>query len=310
MLVITRSEVQSLLDLDALIERLADGFVEVSAGRTSVPPRVAAFTPGGFLGAMPGYVGDVLEAKLVTVFPGNRDRGLPSHNALITLFDSDTGEPTAVMDGEYITAMRTAAASALATRTLAREEAGVLAIVGAGVQGASHLKMVPKVRNFTEIRIASRSRESGESLAQETGARTETESEAAVRGADVVCVCTHSTTPVIDRSWLGPGTHLTSVGANPQGGELDEPTVRDALVVVESRVALQPPPAGAFELQSLAPGDVVELGEILNGDHPGRTADDQLTLYKSMGHAMEDALAARLVYDAALAQGAGTSVSF
>lgn len=309
MLVVSRQEVTQLLDLDLLIDRLAQGFVEVSSGGTSVPPRVAAFTPDGFLGAMPGYVGDVLEAKLVSVFPGNRDRGLESHYALITLFDADTGRPLALLDGEYITAMRTAAASALATRTLAREDAAVLAIVGAGVQGRSHLEMVTRVRDFREVRIASRTLDSAAALAREMGASAVDGFENAVRGAHVVCMCTDSKTPVIDRSWLDPGTHVTSVGANPRGGELNDDTIRAGLVVVESRVALQPPPAGAFELEGLRAEDVVELGEILSGAHPGRTHTDQITVYKSMGHAMEDAVAAKLVYDAALEQGAGTPVS-
>lgn len=298
-----------LLDLDLLLECLPEGFIAVSTGQASVPPRVAAFTPGGFLGAMPGYVGDVLEAKLVSVFPGNRERGLESHNALIALFDAETGVPLAVMDGEYITAMRTAVASALATRTLARDDASVLTIVGAGVQGRSHLEGVARVRAFSEMRIASRTLDSAVAVARDTGATPVEGFENAARGADVVCVCTDSESPVIHRDWLDPGTHVTSVGANPRGGELDDGTIRAGLVVVESRVALKPPPAGAFELQGLADEDVVELGEILNGTHPGRTRDDQITVYKSMGHAMEDAVAAKLVYDAALEQGAGTTVA-
>ncbi len=309
MLILSRKDVEELLDLDALIDGLADGFVELSAGRASVPPRVAAFTPQGFLGAMPGYVGGVLEAKLVAVFPENAARGVPSHQAVIALFDSTTGEPLAIMDGEYITAMRTAAASALATKMLARDNAAVLAIVGAGVQGRSHLELLPRVRDFTEIRIASRRRDKSVELAEAADATAVEDFENAVRGADVVCLCTNASEPVIDTTWVSPGTHITSVGANRQGGEVDDATVRSALIVVESRVALAPPPAGAYELQRLGPRDVVELGEILTGDHPGRTSRDQITLYKSMGHAMEDAVAAKIVYDRALEAGVGTRVS-
>ena len=309
MLILSRADVEALLDLDELLDRLVDGFIEVSEGRASVPPRVAAFAPDGFLGAMPGYVAGVLEAKLVTVFSGNHERNLPSHNALIALFDSDTGIPLAVLDGEYITAMRTAGGSAVATMTLARANASALAILGSGVQGRAHLEMVRRVHKFSDVRIASRTHDHADALAERMNATAADSFEGAVRGAHVVCVCTDSTTPVIDRSWLEPGTHVTSVGANPRGGELDEGTVRAGLLVVESRTALEPPPAGAYELQGLEPDDVVELGEILSGKHPGRTSDDEITVYKSIGHAMEDAVAAKLVYDAALTQGAGTSVS-
>ncbi|MGH2808560.1 MAG: ornithine cyclodeaminase family protein [Actinomycetota bacterium] len=310
MLILNRSEVESLLDVNALIDGLASAFIELSAGRASVPPRVAAFAPGdsGFLGAMPGYVDGILEAKLVSVFHGNHSRGLPSHQALICLFDGETGTPLAVMDGAHITAMRTAAASALATRTLARDDVTVLAVLGAGVQGSSHLEMVPRVRAFEEIRIASRERAHAGALARPKRAIVVDTFEEAVRGAEVVCVCTDSTTPVVDASWLSPGTHVTSVGANPRGGELDGATIRSGLLVVESRAAFQPPPAGAFELQGMDPAAAAELGEVLDGTHPGRTDDAQITVYKSMGHAVEDAVAARLVYERAVATGIGARV--
>lgn len=308
MLILSRAEVEQLLDPDLLIERLADGFIQVSAGNASVPPRVAAFAPGGFLGAMPGYVANTLEAKLVSVFPGNNERGQPSHHALIALFDPHTGAPLAVMDGEHITAMRTAGASALATRVLAHHDASILAVIGAGVQGRAHLEMVRRVRSFPEVRIASRNYKHAGSLATEVDATPVETYEEAVRGAHVLCLCTNSSTPLITREWLEPGTHVTSVGANPQGGEVDLATVRAGLVVVESRVALQPPPAGAYELQGLDPEEVVELGEVLAGDHPGRTSDDQLTVYKSMGHAVEDAVAASLVYERAVREQVGTHI--
>ena len=308
MLVISRSEVEAVLDLDVLIDRLAEGFTDVSAGRASVPPRTAAFAPSGFLGAMPGYVGGILESKLVAVFPDNHSKGLPSHQALIALFDGDTGEPLALLDGTYITAMRTAGASALATRVLARDDAGVLTIIGAGVQGASHLEMLQRARDFREVHVASRTLEHASALARSVGGSATDDFEHAVRAADVICVCTDATTPVVEGAWLSPGTHVTSVGASPAGGELDRATVTAGLLVVESRVAFQPPPAGAFELQGMDPDQAVELGEVISGVHPGRTSVEEITVYKSMGHAMEDAVAARLVYDAAVAAGIGTEV--
>lgn len=310
MLVLSEDDVGRLLDLDLLIEALTGAFIELSSGRASVPPRVTATVPGrGLLGAMPGFAGGVLETKLVSLFPGNHERGLPSHQALIALFDPQTGSPLALMDGTRITATRTAAASALAVRTLARENSRVLAVLGAGVQGRSHLEVVPRVRAFDEVRVASRTRARAEALAQDLGAIVAASFEEAVRGADVVCACTHSAEPVLRREWLAPGTHVSSVGANFEGPELDEATVQAGLLVVESRVAFEPPPAGAAELSGLDPARAAELGEILAGSRPGRTSPEEITVYKSMGHAVEDAAAAGLVYQRALEQGAGLEVA-
>ena len=293
MLVLSREEVEQLLDVDALLERLARAFVELSAGRASVPPRVAAFAPAGLLGAMPGYVDGVLAAKLVALFPDHE----PSHQALIAVFDAETGTPLAVMDGTHITAARTGASSAVATRALAREDARVLAVLGAGVQGRSHLDAVRRVRSFDEVRVASRTFEHAAALAEETGAVAVESFEDALRNADVVCCCTHSSEPVLRRDWLSPGTHVTSVGAALDGPELDPETVQAGLLCVESRVAFSPPPAGSFELEGLDPEQAVELGEVLAGTRPGRADDRQITVYKSMGHAVEDAAAAALVLE-------------
>lgn len=306
MLFLSGEDVRRLLDLDRLLEALERAFVALSEGRASVPPRVAASVPErGLLAAMPGYVDGILETKLVSVFPSNHVLGLPSHQALIALFDADSGTPLAVMDGTHITAVRTAAAAALATRLLARTDAAVLAVLGAGVQARSHLEAVPRVLSFREIRLASRTREHAEALARETGATVAASFEEAVREADVVCACTDAGAPVLSRAWLAPGSHVTSVGASREGPELDEETVRAGLLAVESRVAFQPYPGGAHELQGLDPDASVELGELLAGTRSGRTSDDQLTVYKSMGHAVEDAAAARLIYQQALIEGAG-----
>jgi alanine dehydrogenase len=308
-LVLTQHEVRRLLDLDLLIDSLERAFVELSAGRASVPPRTAAMVQGrGLLGAMPGYLDGVLEAKLVSVFAGNHAVGLPTHQALIALFDDRTGSPLAVMDGTAITAVRTGAASAVATRALAREDARVLAVLGAGVQGRSHVDAVTRVRDFSEIRIASRARAHAEALADELGAVVTASFEEAVRGADVVCACTDSGEPVLRREWLAGGEHVTSVGASREGPELDQATVQAGLLVVESRVAFEPYPAGAHELEGLDPESAAELGEVLAGTRDGRTSPDQITVYKSMGHAVEDASAAGLVYSRALKLGAGTEV--
>jgi alanine dehydrogenase len=312
LLVLGRADVERLLDLDELVHALAAAFAELSAGRASVPPRVGARAPGGLLAAMPGHLpGAGLAAKLVTVFPGNHSRGLPTHLALIAVFDEETGLPLALMDGTYITAARTAAASALSTRLLARPEAAVLAILGAGVQGEAHLHALRRLRTFREVRIASRSPDHAGALASAAGggARPVASFEGAVRGADVVCCCTHAAEPVLSYSWLAAGAHVTSVGANAAGPELDAETVRRGRLFVESRVAFEPPPAGAAELAGLDPAQATELGEVVAGAAPGRRSPDEVTVYKSMGHAVEDAAAAALVYRRARREGAGQTVA-
>src|SRR5439155_63597 len=206
---LSRAEVERLLDPEALLDALAGAFRALSDGSTSTPPRSAARSHAGLLGVMPGYVpGLGLEAKLVTIFAGNHRLGLPSHQALIALFDDETGRPLAVMDGTHVTAARTAAASALLARLLARPEARVLAIFGAGVQGGAHLEAVAHVGRFDEVRVASRSHDHAEALAsRHSAARAMRSFEDAVRGADLVCCCTDSSEPVLRYEWLGPGTH-------------------------------------------------------------------------------------------------------
>jgi alanine dehydrogenase len=286
MLVLNRDEVEELLDLDALPDALARAHAELSAGAVSMPARIAALAEGGLLGAMPAYLPSAgLGCKLVTLFPGNVDR--PTHQAEIVIFDPGNGTPVAVMDGTYITAMRTAAAAALATRLLAREDARVLAILGTGVQSRSAQEMFPRVRDFAEIRVAGRG-----------------EYEDAVRGADVVHAATHSPEPVVRAEWLEPGAHVSSVGYNAPGSELDPAIVARADVIcVESRdSAFAPLPAGAPELAAVEPGRTVELGEVVSGTRPGRTRDGEITLYKSVGVAVQDLAAAALVLSAARAR--------
>jgi alanine dehydrogenase len=214
------------------------------------------------------------------------------------------------MDGTYITATRTAAGSALATRLLAREDVSVLAILGAGVQARTHADALRRVRRFDEIRVASRDRDRAAQLAAELDGEAVGSWEEAVRGADVVAATTHTTEPVVLREWLEPGVHVNSVGANPAGrGEVDAATVRDAVVAVEFREStLAPPPAGASEFRDGAPSDVVELGELVAGTKQGRTSPEQITLYKSVGVAVQDAAAAALVLQAARERSAGREI--
>jgi ornithine cyclodeaminase/alanine dehydrogenase-like protein (mu-crystallin family) len=311
MLYLSRADVERLLDLDAMLDALADALIIFSSGTTSVPPRVAARVPdAGLLGAMAGYVpGVALETKLVSVFPGNDADGIPSHQGLIALFDERNGTPLALMDGTYITAMRTGGAAAVAARALAREDASILAILGAGVQGGSHLKTFPRIRDLSEIRIASRDAKRAAALAAgHSRARAVSSFEEAVRGADIVACCTDARQPILRRAWLKSGAHVSSVGGT-FGPELDPETVASGRVFVEWRgAATNAPPAGATELQGLDPVTLTEVGEVLAGTRPGRTSADEITVYKSTGHAVEDAAAARLVYDRARAEGAGVSL--
>jgi alanine dehydrogenase len=307
---LSEQEVRDLLDLDELVDALADAHRELSEGKASMPPRIAAFAEqDGLLGAMPSYLPSAgLACKLVTLFPHNEDR--ETHQAVICVFDPENGTPVALMDGTYITAARTAAGSALATRLLAREDAQVLAIVGTGVQARSHAQALPRVRDFTEIRVAGRDRDKAETLATELGAKAVDTYEDAIRGADVVAATTHTTEPVVRREWLSPGAHVNSVGLNPAGREVDAATVSEALLVVESRQStLAPPPAGAPELVGVDPNHVhAELGELVAGTKPGRTSPEQVTLYKSVGVAVQDAAAAALVLKAAREQSAGREI--
>ena len=244
---------------------------------------------------MPGYVSGVLEAKLVSVFPQNHVRGMPSHQGLIVLFDENTGAPIAVMDGVAITAIRTGASAAVAARWLARQDSATLAILGAGVQGRSNLEAFSRSRPFKEIRVASRNADSAKALAaQNPAAITCATFEEAVRGADIVCCCTDAREPVMKYEWLVPGAHVSSVGGT-FGPEIDAQTIGAGMLFVE--------------LQGLKPESLTEVGQVIAGTAPGRTAPEQLTVYKSTGHAVEDAAAVKIVYERALAEGAGQRVT-
>jgi len=197
----------------------------------------------------------------------------------------------------------------VAARALARHDARVLAVLGAGVQGASHLETFPRVRDFAEIRVASRDAEKAASLAsRHPRARVAKTFEQAVRGADVVACCTDTRAPVVHLEWLEAGTHVSSVGGT-FGPEIDPRIMSSSRVFVEWRgAATNAPPAGAHELQGMDPDKLTEVGEVLAGTRPGRMSEDEITVYKSTGHAVEDAATARLVYDRARAQGVGVSL--
>lgn len=326
-LVLTADEVAGLLDVDALIDALAPAMADLSAGRASVPNRCGAVVPAvnGRLFAMPGYVPsqNALVTKLVTLFPANAETSLPTHQAAIVVFDPETGTPAALIDGTVITAVRTGACSALSARLLARENASVLAVLGPGVQARSHARAVVRVRPIREIRVAGRYLPRAEALAEEMQKELDVEArgvgsyEEAVTGAHIVCATTHPTEPVVRRAWLDPGTHVTSVGWSAAGREVDDATVAEALVCVETRQAALAPvsAAGSPDLtEALRDGlivedDIVELGELAAGTRTGRTSPEQITLYKSVGVAVQDATAATLVLTAARRAGVGRELT-
>ena len=307
-LLLNQDDVRRLLDPATMLDVLAQGFADLTAGNVSAPGRDGVQTRTGALLSMPGWIpGSPVGVKLVAAFHGNPARGLPGHQALICLFDEDTGTPLAVMDGAYITAYRTAGGAVLSTRLLARPDACRLAIIGGGVQGVTHAELMPLVRDIRELRVWSPSPASAARVAATyEWARAYPTAEEAVHDADIICMCTTAQEPPVRAEWVAPGTHVTSVGFHPPGGELDPALIARGSLFVETRAAFEPPPVGCDELQGLDPESGVELGEVILGTRPGRTSADEITIYKSMGHAMEDVVTASLVYQAALAEGLGS----
>ncbi|MBI5106874.1 MAG: ornithine cyclodeaminase family protein [Solirubrobacterales bacterium] len=313
-LVLSRAEVERLLDLRALLDALRGALCALTEGTIAAPARneLALSEDESFLLGMPGRrtTGGPVAVKLVTVVEQNLGRGLPSHLATITVHDATTGACRAFLDGTYVTAVRTAATAAVACDALARPDARTLAIVGAGVQGEQHLRTFPLVRAFEDVRIASLHRADAERLAAaDPRARAVASAEEAIRGADVVALATHSATPVLDPAWLAPGTHVSSVGYRPPDGELPRALLADARLFVETREAFAPTPVGCAELAGLDPATATEVGEVLLGRRPGRASRAETTTYKAMGHVAEDLAATELVLAAAARDGAGTTVA-
>ena len=290
--VLDESAVQQRLHYPDLIPAVADALAALAAGRVVQPVRsVLPIAPHqGFFAVMPAYAG-ALGAKLVTFYPKNV--GIHTHHALIVMFKAETGEPLAVMDGRLITEMRTAAASAVATERLARPAASVLAILGSGVQARSHLAALRHVRSFEEVRVWSP--RNARAFAERHGVKAVPSAADAVRGADVVVVAVSATTPVLQGSWLSPGTHVNAIGATrPEWRELDEDLVTRARVFVDSREAAQRESGDVIAARG-AGAEVVEIGAVVAGVDPGRRSAQEITLFKSVGVAVEDVAAAALV---------------
>jgi thiomorpholine-carboxylate dehydrogenase len=268
---------------------MARALVDFSAGRVVQPVRTMVAAPTGLMGVMPAIYDGLLGAKLVTVFPGNAAHGIPGHQAVIQLFDVETGTPCGTLDGRVITEMRTAAVSAVAIDRLAPAGAHVLAVFGSGVQARAHVQALRVVRPIDEIRIWSRTTEHAERLAADVGG-TAMSPEDAVHGADIVVTVTHAIEPVLRGAWLREHVVVAAVGAvGASHRELDDEAMRGS-VVVDSRAAAARE-AGDLLLADVAP--YAELGEILAGTIPPPTAGP--IVFKSLGLAVEDLATAKLV---------------
>jgi alanine dehydrogenase len=290
MIFLEEDDVRGLLRMEELIPAMACALRDLSMGKVNQPMRLVlpVAEHKGFFAVMPAYDG-ALGVKLVTFYPNNK--GVPTHHAMILLFRPETGEPLVTMDGRLITEMRTAAVSAVATDALARADVSVLAILGSGVQARSHLEALRIVRKFREVRVWS-PRNSREFCRQHDVSAAASAAEA-VRGADVIVVATAATAPVLIGEWLSPGAHINAVGATrPTWRELDDVALRKARIYVESREA-----AMKESGDIIAAGQIfAEIGEVVAGLKSGRESDAEITLFKSVGVAVEDIFAAELVY--------------
>jgi thiomorpholine-carboxylate dehydrogenase len=293
LLFLDEDQVKAVLSYDELIPVIRQALADFSAGRTVQPLRtvISVAAHAGWFAAMPAVYADVMGAKMVTFYPGNADRGMHTHQAVIQLFRADTGEPLGIMDGRLITEMRTAAVSAVAVDLLAQPNAKVLGILGSGVQARSHVQALSRVRKFKEIRVWSRTESNARKFAEEVGAQVTT-AEEAVLGADVVLTLTSSPEPILFGRWLKKDAMVCAVGAvTPNRRELDDDAMRGA-VVVESREAALREPGDIL----LAKAEVsAEIGELLQGKQLDRR--DRPVVFKSVGIAIEDVASAKLVYD-------------
>jgi ornithine cyclodeaminase len=325
LLVVNGDEVLRALPMLTCIEAIERAMRAVSSGEARVPLRTVMSVPQtpNFFAVMPGYLGDPrgLAAKILALSPENPRRGLSSHIGLVTYFDSETGLPLAVMDAAAITAVRTAAASAVATRALARPDACTLAILGTGEQAATHLEALVHVRALKAIRVWGRSQAKAQAFAERESAHLPCPIEvcesarAAVERADIICTLTGATEPILSGHWLSPGAHVNLVGASRRNArEADDEVVMRSRFFVDLRVSAI---AEAGELYHAQQAGLVgethilgEIGEVLSAQVLGRTSDTDITVYKSVGIAAQDIAAAHVIYHRAIQEGIGTRVPF
>lgn len=321
--VLTEADVRELLTMEALIESMEGALAEFSARKVEQPLRTVL--PVGdhkaFFGVMPAFVPSIpaLGTKLVTLFPSNADRGLPTHLAAIALLSPETGALVAMMDGRYITEARTAAVSAVSVRYLARADSPVLALIGSGVQARSHLEALGAVRPLRDIRVWSRSTDRREAFAREMQDHTAAvikpapSARDAVGDADIVVLATASHEPVIRSEWIRDGAHICAVGAcRPDQREMETALVERARLYVDSQEGalaeagdvVMPIKEGAID-----PSHIVgELGDVVRRTRAGRRNDTEVTIFKSLGMAVEDVAAAHLAFERAKVRGAGRNV--
>jgi ornithine cyclodeaminase len=320
-LVVNQAEVGSLLPMAACMDAMAAALRTLARGDARLPLRSVILLPDGrgAFAVMPAYLGDPpsIGLKAISVFPGNHASGLDSHQGAVLLFEAEHGRLAAVMDASSITAIRTAAVSGVATRLLAREDAGDLAILGSGVQAHTHLEAMAIARRLSRVRAWSRDpanvRAFVERAARRLGIQVEAVGSAreAVAGADLICTTTASHAPVLMGDWIAPGAHVNAVGASlSRDRELDTAAVVRSRLFVDRRESalaeagdfLIPKAEGAFGDDHIR----AELGELLLGTRPGRESGEAVTLFKSLGLAVEDVAAARLIYANAVRTGVGT----
>lgn len=327
MRILNRQDVQSLVTMSTAIDLMAQAFGDLAAGAAQSPLRTPVEAPNapGVALFMPAYVPSVaaLGLKVVSVFPGNKAKGLPTITSAVMLVDDATGEPIALMDGGYLTALRTGAISGLATRLLARADSRVLTVIGAGAQAVTQAAAVCETRDIERIIFVTRSPERGDAvltaLASDwPGLSDRSEStwdvSAAIQASDIICTATSSTTPVFDDADVQPGTHINGVGSfKPEMQEIPSATVQRSLVVVdEIEPALEeagdliiPLHAGEINRDHISR----EIGHLVLGDTAGRTSDNQVTFFKSVGNAVQDMVVARRAFDLAATQGIGLEIS-
>ncbi|HTM09806.1 MAG TPA: ornithine cyclodeaminase family protein [Verrucomicrobiae bacterium] len=323
MLVLAEKEIRRLIEIEELIAALEQAHIQFSIGKAVMPVRQVVPLPdiGGRMTSMPAYlaVDRALGMKVVTYFKDNPRLGLPAILATIHLYSAETGKLTAILDGTYITAIRTACASAMATKALANNETPVLAILGAGVQARAHIETLSKARRLEKIKVYSPSGERARKLKNDlestinVAIEPAASAEAAVRGADLVVTATTAATPILEGAWLKPGAHVNAIGSHrPDLRELDGATLKAAKLVVDSREAMMTECGDV--LLAVKEGMIeeshasVEIGEVLAGHKVGRTDRSDITIYKSVGIAIQDVAAAALVYHKAVRQKVGVEV--
>ncbi|MBT8487722.1 MAG: ornithine cyclodeaminase family protein [Gemmatimonadetes bacterium] len=316
--ILSAADVRTAVDMPAAIDAMRDAFRALSSGKATVPVRLALETRHGVSLFMPAHLQapDRVAAKVVSVNPGNASRGLPAIHAVVLVVEPETGQPSALMDGTWLTALRTGAVGGLAADLLARPDARTVALFGAGVQARTQLDAVRCVRDIEEVRIVSRTGESADSLVSEIeGVRAHRVDDpaAAVAGADIVIAATSSATPVFDGSLIEAGTHVTGVGSYTTAmREVDTELVRRSRVIVDQREAILdeagdiagPIADGALDESVM----VAELGDVVLGRIPGRTGNEEITFFKSVGNAVQDVAVAARVLEVAERDGLGTTV--